>query len=1138
MTRWRARAAAIVFAAASMAHVGSPDTFFSGKAGPYDVRVSVRLPGVIPGRAQIAVRVVGATRPQDQRVTVRAGQWNVGLEGAPPPERAAPVPGDPELYAAELWFMTPSSYQMAVAVEGPSGGGSVVVPVLALATAQRAMPPWLGAVLAALGVFLTAGLLTIIGSAVRESVLPPGVEPDRVRVRRARAGVAIMALLAGLALWGGNAWWTAEASSYSRSVLYRPFTSEADVARDRDRRILTLGIRDVRWSGLPAPQSPYNALLPDHGKLMHLFMVREPGLDALAHLHPVPRTPEAMDFVTDVPPLPPGRYRVYGDIVHESGYAQTLVSSVELAGAEDAGGAALDADDSWFAGGATAEAAAATFDLGDGTHLEWQRGDQPLVAGVERDLRFVVRDAAGAVATVEPYMGMAAHLVVANRDGSVFAHLHPAGSVSMAAMQKFAGGAAADPHAGHDMPIEGAVAVPYAFPKAGPFRIFVQIKRGGGVKTAAFDVDVRQIAASASPSGTRASAAAVHPLDPLSADEIRAAVQIARTDARFAGASFPSVAVQDPPKAEVLAWQAGRPLVRQARVQAMTGGGFYELLIDLTARRLVSAIERRGVEPSITLSEIEGTRIVLSNAEFKAGLQKRGITDLTKVFCAPFSAGYFGSAAQDGKRLVKVGCFDTRRSTTNIFGWPIERLYALVDLRRMEVLSVADYGVVPIAEGDFNYDASAGRTRREPRKPTTLAQPLGTNARIDGHEISWGNWRFHVRIDPRVGTAISLARWRDGQAWRSVLYQGYLSEMFVPYMDAAYGWQSRTYFDTGEYGAGVLASTLKAGVDCPETASFLPADFASDKGEPFTTPNAVCVFERSGGDPIWRHFEAVNQTYEGRANVELVVRMAAAIGNYDYLFDWIFNDAAEIEVRVGATGIDALKGVGARTMRDPGAADDTRFGTLVAPNLVAVNHDHYFNFRLDLDIDGPTNSVNRDVYRPVQLPSDSARRSLYVVERHIAETETAAALDTHGDPVRLRVINEHRANGVGNPASYEVLAFSHARLMLDADDWPARRAGFLRHDLWVTPYQPDERYAGGQYMLGSHGDDGLAVWAARDRAIRNQDVVVWINLGMHHLTRAEDLPVTPTMWQSFRLRPNNFFDRNPSIDLPTGTVTR
>jgi hypothetical protein len=475
-----------------MAHVGSADTFFAGSAGPYPVRVSVRLPGVIPGRAQIDVRVVGATDPKAQRVTVRAGQWNVGLKGAPPPEVAAPVPGDPELYAAELWFMTASSYQMAVAVDGPRGNGSVVVPVMALATAQRAMAPWLGTMLAALGIFLTVGLLTIIGSAVRESVLPPGVEPDGRRRWRARFAVAIVAVLAGLALWGGNAWWSAEAASYSRVILYRPFTSEARVTTNGDRRVLTLTIRDDRWTGHPDPQSRYNALIPDHGKLMHLFLVREPGLDALAHLHPVARTSEALAFDADVPPLPPGRYRVYGDIVHESGYAQTLVSSVDLTAAPTSStGGPTDADDSWFSGAAAANALVARVDLGDGTHLEWRRGDRALPAGAERDLTFVVKDDSGAVATVEPYMGMAAHLVIASRDGSVFAHLHPAGSISMAAMQKFAGSDGSDPHAGHTMPLDSVVAVPYAFPKAGAYRVFVQVKRGGVVKTAAFDANVQ-----------------------------------------------------------------------------------------------------------------------------------------------------------------------------------------------------------------------------------------------------------------------------------------------------------------------------------------------------------------------------------------------------------------------------------------------------------------------------------------------------------------------------------------------------------------------------------------------------------------------------------------------------------------------
>ncbi len=633
-------------------------------------------------------------------------------------------------------------------------------------------------------------------------------------------------------------------------------------------------------------------------------------------------------------------------------------------------------------------------------------------------------------------------------------------------------------------------------------------------------------------------AVAAHPLDPLSAEEIRTAVQIMRADARLSGAAFPLIAVDEPSKTEVLAWTRGQAMRRRARAVAAAGRSVFEVVVDLRGKQVASLAERTDVQAPITLSEIDAVKVVLTNSEFQAGLKKRGVTDLEKVFCAPFSAGYYGIREHDGKRVVKVGCFDTRRTTTNLFGWPIERLYATVDLRERKVLNVRDDGVVPIADGDRNYTEAAIGELREPRKPTLLAQPQGPNLRIDGHDVSWGNWRFHVRLDGRVGTVISLARWQDRQRLRSVLYQGYLSEMFVPYMDSDYGWYSRTYFDTGEYGAGVLATSLKAGVDCPSTASFLPAVFNDEKGEPFTTPQALCIFERSSGDPIWRHSEVINQTYGGRANVELVVRMAASIGNYDYLFDWVFNDAAEIEVRVGSTGIDALKGVLTRAMTDPTAAADTRYGTLVAPNLVAVNHDHYFNFRLDFDVDGPVNSFAHDVYRPLTLPPELPRRSLYVVEPHIASTEKAAQLDTAHAPAKFRVVNEHERNGTGNPVSYEVLATNHARLLLDPADWPARRARFLQHDLWVTPFEATERYAAGDYVFGSRETGGLPAWTERDRVIRNQDIVVWVNIGMHHLTRAEDLPVMPTIWHSFRLRPHNFFDRNPAIDLPADTSDR
>jgi hypothetical protein len=471
----------------SMAHVGSPDTFFAGPAGPYNIRVSVRLPGVIPGRAQVTVRIPESKDAAVYRVGIRAGQWDVGLNGAPPAERAAPVPGDPTLYAAEIWFMTANSYQMAVDVEGPSGAGTAMLPVMAIATAERPMPPWLGGVLVALGVLLTAGLLTLIGAAVRESVLPPGEEPNTRRRWRARFATAGACVLAALILWGGSAWWDAEAAMYREHVQYRPFASTASVGERDGSPELSLGIRDERWTRRFAG-SRYNALMPDHGKLMHLFLVRDEGLSAFAHLHPVARSDAVMDFDVALPPLTPGRYRVYADIVHESGYSQTLVSSVAIGSIANT--RVTDSDDSWFIGDPRdppPKGGGDIWDLGDGTLLVWSKPQAPIMAGQETLLDLSVRDAAGGIAAVEPYMGMAAHVIVASHDHSVFAHLHPSGSVSMAALQKFS--AAAD-HSAHPADLPGRVEVPYAFPQAGTYRMWVQVKRAGRIMTVAFDVDV------------------------------------------------------------------------------------------------------------------------------------------------------------------------------------------------------------------------------------------------------------------------------------------------------------------------------------------------------------------------------------------------------------------------------------------------------------------------------------------------------------------------------------------------------------------------------------------------------------------------------------------------------------------------
>lgn len=468
------------------AHVGSPNVFFDGEAGPYPVRVIVRPPEVIPGLAEITVRVKEGTA---DRVTVQPIQWRAGLEGAPPPDVAVRVPGDPTLWTAQLWLMATSSYSVRVQVTGPAGEGLAQVPVAATPQRVLGMQKGMGVVLAGLGLFLFVGALTIVGAAVRESVLAPGEVPDAKRVTRARVVTVAAGLLLALILWGGKAWWdSVDAGAQER--IFKPFNLETAARLDGGDRVLSLRIADER-------SREWSPLMPDHGKLMHLFLVREPGLDAFAHLHPVPLDKER--FEVALPPLPAGTYRVYADVVHESGFPQTLVDTVTLP-APPAGPGSLtaDPDDSWRLYPPQTKAAPDPVEspLEEGATMLWHH-EQPLVAGRETTLRFEVRTAGGHPAPLEPYMGMLSHAALTRDDGGVFVHLHPSGSINMAAQQAFAqkDGTAHVPdhsaHAGHAAP--SVVSFPYEFPQPGRYRIWVQVKSEGQVRTGVFDAEVGEI---------------------------------------------------------------------------------------------------------------------------------------------------------------------------------------------------------------------------------------------------------------------------------------------------------------------------------------------------------------------------------------------------------------------------------------------------------------------------------------------------------------------------------------------------------------------------------------------------------------------------------------------------------------------
>jgi hypothetical protein len=485
------------------AHVGSPDVWFEGNAGPYHVIVQIATPGVVPGVANVFARVNGTGI---QQVTMQANRYDA-LAMAPPPEVGQPVEGDAGLYTAPLWIMAGGSNSVTVNVRGSLGEGKAVVPVVVVANRRLALDPKLGVALTIVGVFLFVGLITIVGAAVREAVLPPGEIPDARRKWKARTAMAASTAVVALALFGGSRWWNLEDSRFNESI-YKPLDATAAIGSTGNGRTLALKISDSVWmmrndsAWLRAHSaSHWSPLIQDHGKLIHVFMIREPDLRAFAHLHP--STIDSVNFRAVLPALPAGRYRVYGDIVHESGFTETLATKVDLSEPAKPNAKASDADDaSWFA---IAAPNATTARLEDGSLMTLERAPN-FVAGKIASLRFSVVGSDSKPLVIEPYLGMPGHAVVSRDDGAVFVHLHPSGTISMASQMAFMMRQPGDSVPGRlgqrikaseamhpvgSVLENGMISFPYAFPNPGKYHMWVQVKHAGRILTGAFAFEVQ-----------------------------------------------------------------------------------------------------------------------------------------------------------------------------------------------------------------------------------------------------------------------------------------------------------------------------------------------------------------------------------------------------------------------------------------------------------------------------------------------------------------------------------------------------------------------------------------------------------------------------------------------------------------------
>jgi primary-amine oxidase len=624
-----------------------------------------------------------------------------------------------------------------------------------------------------------------------------------------------------------------------------------------------------------------------------------------------------------------------------------------------------------------------------------------------------------------------------------------------------------------------------------------------------------------------------HPLDPLTREEIATAAGILRADPRVpAGSFFPTLVLNEPPKEEVLALVAsagarrGPPLRREAYVEIYDrpGNVLHEAVVDLVGRRVRSFTSLPpGTQPAMFAAENEVTRLLVRNdGEWIEAMRRRGI-EPDDVALDIWAGGEplipedrDGNPVPDTTRIARVLSFFAG-PLPHPYCRPIEGVVVAVDLNRARVLQVVDTGIRPLS---LDCGEPGPPPDREPLKPLRVRQDQGPSFQLNGHEVGWQNWRFRFALHPRDGLVLYTVGYLQGGRVRSIAYRIGPSEVWVPYGLPDVNWVWRTAFDQGEYGLGRLANPLAAGVDVPENATFVDARLADDVGDSFVIPRAIALYERHGG-LLWKRVDPRNGEQDARLSRELVLTANATIGNYVYGLRYVFRQDGSLEVRVEASGETLNRGV--HTVEEGNA-----FGTTMTTFVAAPNHQHFVNFRLDLDVDERSNGVVELNTR--RVPSEFGNAFATTGTVLTTEVEARRALDP-ATARAWRVTSAGVTNAVGHPTGYTLRPAESAVPYAAPDFVPRRRAAFVEHPLWITTYDPRELYAAGRFPYQNRVGEGLPQYS-NGEPIVNTDIVLWYTVGLTHHPEVEEYPVMATTSIGFRLTPDGFFPRNPALDVP------
>jgi primary-amine oxidase len=616
-----------------------------------------------------------------------------------------------------------------------------------------------------------------------------------------------------------------------------------------------------------------------------------------------------------------------------------------------------------------------------------------------------------------------------------------------------------------------------------------------------------------------------HPLDPLLPAEVERAVGLVREtgpdDIRFV-----TVTLREPDKPSLWRWPDA-DVRREAEIVALSPSqeAAFEVRVDLDAGEVSERATLDGLQPAMVPEEYtQVEELMLAHPDFLAALKRRGIDDPSLVCVDPIPAGAWGDHAYEGRRLCRALAWVRASAGSNPYARPIEGVTGLVDLNRGEVLEVSDYGQVRLPPGEGEYREGKVGPYRPDLKPIEIVQPEGPSFEISGMLVEWQKWSFRVGFTAREGLVLHQVGYADDGRVRPILHRISYSEMAVPYGYPGPMRYLHSPFDIGENLVGTLANSLELGCDCLGEIHYFDAVVTNGSGEPVVIKNAICMHEEDYGI-LWKHWDFRTGETEVRRSRRLVISSISTIGNYEYGFFWYLYQDGTIESEVKATGIIATAAI---------AEDETpTHGQLVAEGVNGMIHQHFFNVRMDFDVDGPHNSVY-EVHTETDLlgPENPHGNGFHPVKTLLRTESQSPELI---DPLHGRswlVVNPESKNAVGEPVGYRLVPGENVLAFAHPDSVFARRAAFAYKHVWVTQYDRTERYAAGEYPNQNARLDGLPAMVGKNRSIDNEDIVLWYTFGLHHLPRSEDWPVMPVHHIGFMLKPFGFFDGNPGLDVP------